>query len=527
MKKFLLLFAVAMGATSLSAQYLVEQKGYNTLDASGNRLDEPVYETSNCYYYDSNNKMSVETNAYGHYRYTYNENGSIATKETWSTSGVFYKSQVATYKYDDQGNNTEIAIESLNQAGEVTSTSGQLFEDYENGYYKVMKNTNAAGETTYEVHYDLTFNENKQLLYRIQLNKNYSTGEYDSKGLGEFYTYENNYLTEMMQAYYNAALGEGNEWSTLQGKTTYTYEDGMTKTITEWTSSRYGVTEKEWRCVYSALDASLTPANVKAEALKGNLVKVTWDAVAGATAYIVMYDNNVAEVETTEYTTPMLLDGEHQVAVLAVVNGEKKNLSDFTVVSVKDEGNLPMQNFQVLGAEKASYDNGGYVSYYYELNMSWNVPANASDITEYKVYVDFGSTYNASTGYTYGLTAEERTGVYNSVNTWETRNGFWWTNFENTEYDPDTYETVSLGSGPDCKVWICAVYASGESAPSNVVEVNIYNLAHKGESVDMIDADGNAEIEMYNLAGQRIYTTDAIPQIYIIKQDGMVKKVIK
>ena len=82
MKKILLLFAVAMGATSLSAQYLVEQKGYNTLDASGNKLEEAAYETSNCYYYDSNDKMAVETSAYGHYRYTYNENGTIATKET-------------------------------------------------------------------------------------------------------------------------------------------------------------------------------------------------------------------------------------------------------------------------------------------------------------------------------------------------------------------------------------------------------------------------------------------------------------
>ena len=101
------------------------------------------------------------------------------------------------------------------------------------------------------------------------------------------------------------------------------------------------------------------------------------------------------------------------------------------------------------------------------------------------------------------------------------------TNFENTEYDPDTYQNVSLGSGPDCKVWICAVYATGESAPSNVVEVNIYDLAQKASSVDMVDADNNEEVEMYNLAGQRIYTTDATPQIYIIKQGGMVKKVMK
>ena len=528
MKKILLLFAVAMGATSLSAQYLVEQKGYNTLDASGNKLEEAVYETSNCYYYDSNNKMAVEANAYGHYRYTYNANGTIATKETWTTSnGAFYKSQLDTYEYDAQGyDNTKISTESYNQAGEVTFTSGQLFEGYVNGQYQVMKNINAAGETTYEVHYELAFNEYNQLVSRIQLNKNYSTGEYDSKSLGEFYTYdENNFLTEMTQAYYNPSLGEGNEWSTLQGKTTYTYENGLTKTRTEWTSSRYGVTEKEWRYVYSSMDVSLIPANVEAEALKGNLVKVTWDAVAGATAYVVMYDNNVAEVETTEFTTPLLVDGEHQVAVLAVVNGEKKNISDFTKVSVKDEGNLPMQNFQVLGAEKVDYDNGGYISSYYELNMKWDVPTEASDITEYKVYVDFGSTYNAQTGYTYNLTTEEKTGVYNNVNAWTTQYGFYWTNFENTEYDSDTYQNVSLGSGPDCKVWICAVYATGESAPSNVVEVNIYNLAQETMGVDVVDAD-EAEVEMYNLAGQRIYTADA-NQIYIIKQGNVVKKVMK
>lgn len=82
MKKTLLLFAAVMAATSLSAQYLVEQKGYNTLDANGNKIEEPVYETSTCYYYDGNNKMTIETSAYGYYRYTYNENGTVATKET-------------------------------------------------------------------------------------------------------------------------------------------------------------------------------------------------------------------------------------------------------------------------------------------------------------------------------------------------------------------------------------------------------------------------------------------------------------
>lgn len=492
------------------------------------KLDEPTLYDYTRYYYNANNQNSVETTSSMHYRYNYNADGTIASREQWSNSGnAFYKSNVNAYEYDADKNMTKVTITYYNADGEATSSSGSLYEDYENGYYKVMKNISADGTVTYETHYKYTFNEANQITSSIQM----TGAEFDQPNLGTFYTYENGLLVKEFTAYYNASAAEGEEWSNVTSTTVYTYNsDNTINTSTVITDSRGMHNEVEWRHTYATMDPALIPQNLTADGtIGGNEVYLKWDAVAGASGYVVMYDNSVAEVEgKTEFITPMLKDGLHYFAVQAVVGGEKKNLSDFVTTSVKDEGNVPMENFQVLAAEKVEVESYGWISYYYNLSLSWDVPANASPISDYKVYVDKGDTWYPSTTYTSGMPEADKKETYNDVNTWVTdRQNFYWTTFEDTEWDADAGETKSLGKGPDCKLWICAIYTTGESQPSNVVEVNIYNLANGEDGIVSVKTDNSkAPVEIYNLSGQRVNNL-IDGQVYIVKQGNTVKKMLK
>lgn len=545
MKKLFTLIAATLLAVGVNAQEsgrkLVEQTGYSlysnnyvqkedgTWGYESVKLDEPTVYDYSRYYYNSKNQNSVETTSYAHYRYNYNADGTVSSREQWSNqSGTFYRSNVAAYEYDGSKNMTKMTNTYYNVAGEATSSSGTVYEDYENGQYKVMKNVDKDGNVTYETHYEYTFNDDKQILSSVQL----TGSDFTQKNIGIFYTYEGGKLVKEVQAYYTQGAEEGHEWDNVTSTTNYTYNtDGSINTRTVIADSRGMHSETEWRYSYSDLDPALTPQGLSCDgSIGGNEVYVKWDAVSGATGYVVMYDNAIAEVEgKSEFITPMLNDGEHQVAVQAIVGGEKKNLSDFVKVSVKDEGNLPMQNFQVTAAEKVDVESYGYVSQYYNLTLTWDVPEGASKITDYKVYVDKGESWNPSATYTQGMPEADKKDQYNDVNSWVTdRQNFYWTTFEDTQYDEDTYQNVSLGKGPDCKIWICAIYATGESQKSNVVEVNVYNLANGiSDAVEAPKAAGNdAPAEVYNLSGQRVNKA-AGRQMLIIKQGDTVKKVMR
>lgn len=524
-----------------SGKRLVEKMGYNLYqndyvqkeDGSWGyvptKLDEPTVYDYNRYYYNASNQNSVETSSSMHYRYIYNADGTVAIRETWNSyGGKFRKASENAYEYDANKNVVRMTTTSFEDDGSSSATGGSLYEGYENGYYTVMKNYSADGTITYEAHYQNTFNDAKQIVSSVQL----TGAEFDQLNQGTFYTYENGLLVKEVVAYYTMGAEEGHEWDNVLTTTNYTYDsEGNILTSTVITDSRGMHSEVEWRYTYSTMDPALTPQHLTADGtIGGNEVYLKWDAVAGAGSYVVMYDNSTAVVEgKNEFITPMLLDGVHYFAVLAVVGGEQKNLCDFVTASVKDAGNVPMENFQVLGAEKVDVESYGYVSTYYNLSLSWEVPAGASPISDYKVYVDKGDTWYPNTTYTMGMADADKKESYNDVNTWVTdRQNFYWSTFEDTEYDPDTWETKSLGKGPDCKLWICAVYATGESQPSNVVEVNVYNLANGGESgiIAVEGSNASAPVEIYNLSGQRVsqFTNG---QVYIVKHGNSVKKLMK
>ena len=173
------------------------------------------------------------------------------------------------------------------------------------------------------------------------------------------------------------------------------------------------------------------------------------------------------------------------------------------------------------------------VNKYYALDLSWDIPEGASTITDYKVYIDNGQSWLTTSLYTTGMPADERQDAYNDISEWNTGTRIWWTNFENTTQDPETWETISLQSGPDCKIWICAVYVTGESQPSNVVEVNVYNLANGIEEnptgIDNstpLNNNSNQAIEFFNLNGQQVSNSHG-QNVVIMRQGNQVRKIIK
>lgn len=544
MKKFFLYFALtaftAFTTTNAQAQdrKLVNMTGYNWYsntwgqlpDGSWGytpvKLDEPTLYDNYYYYYNSQNQLAIET-TYTQLRYIYNDNGTKASKETWNFSnGIFCCTMAEIYEYDEEGNIILATTNYYNADGEITNSNPVEYSGYINGYYTIMKTP------YYENHFEYVFNDDNQPTQVIQL----SGDDFSNIDQGVFYTYENGVLVKEVVATYSANAEEGHEWDNITSTTEYTYNaDGTINTRYVTTDANGSHNEIEWRYTYSTLDSSFVPQNVTADGTIGNNeVYVSWDAVPGAEKYIVMCDNTIAEVEgKTDYIVPTLKDGEHQIAVLAVVGGERKNISDFVKVSVKDEGNLPMENFKVNGASLIEEATDWGVNKYYALDLSWDIPEGASTITDYKVYIDNGQSWLTTSLYTTGMPADERQDAYNDISEWNTGTRIWWTNFENTTQDPETWETISLQSGPDCKIWICAVYVTGESQPSNVVEVNVYNLANGiEESPTGIDNstplnnNSNQAIEFFNLNGQQVSNSHG-QNVVIMRQGNQVRKIIK
>ena len=544
MKKFFLYFALtaftAFTTTNAQAQdrKLVNMTSYNwnsntwgqLPDGSWGytpvKLDEPTLYDNYYYYYNSQNQLAIET-TYTQLRYIYNVNGTKASKETWNFSnGIFCCTMAEIYEYDEEGNIILATTNYYNADGEITNSNPVEYSGYINGYYTIMKTP------YYENHFEYVFNDDNQPTQVIQL----SGDDFSNIDQGVFYTYENGVLVKEVVATYSANAEEGHEWDNITSTTEYTYNaDGTINTRYVTTDANGSHNEIEWRYTYSTLDSSFVPQNVTADGTIGNNeVYVSWDAVPGAEKYIVMCDNTIAEVEgKTDYIVPTLKDGEHQIAVLAVVGGERKNISDFVKVSVKDEGNLPMENFKVNGASLIEEATDWGVNKYYALDLSWDIPEGASTITDYKVYIDNGQSWLTTSLYTTGLPADERQDNYNDISEWNTGTRIWWTNFENTTQDPETWETISLQSGPDCKIWICAVYVTGESQPSNVVEVNVYNIANGIEEnptgIDNstpLDNNSNQAVEFFNLNGQQVSNSHG-QNVVIMRQGNQVRKIIK
>ena len=221
---------------------------------------------------------------------------------------------------------------------------------------------------------------------------------------------------------------------------------------------------------------------VALESLSGNKIRATWQPVEGATAYLVIIDGAHATVTEPEYISDGVLDGEHKVVVVAIIDGVSQNVADIHTIEVKDQGNVAMEN---LSIDKVELDvtiySSGYTVFNYNVYFSWTVPEEASTISQYTLYCDNGGSWVQQQGiYSFnnpGVNFNEMTS--NKVS-------FMRTTFQNNHMD-ENWQTIYDEGGPDCSFWLTATYESGESPISNIVKLNPYSIAVKSEAYEGTD----------------------------------------
>lgn len=501
MKKILLPLCIfAFGLTNANAEkQLVKVTNFGiTLDENGaeaGRTDNG----STTYYYNSKNQKVLETDAYGssRYIYTYTAEGELDKKYSYSWSNGWNASGYAKNVYDAEGN--LLSVDNYKLDG--TFSSSNKYSGYENGCYAKMENINGNGEAYYTATFSYTFNEQKQPLTMISY-----TGEFVSENQKTTYTYNAKGLLETESVQYSDGNGG---WMDPHSTNTYYYnEDGSINHVWQFSNGRWGAFVTDVVYTYADVDGKYAPVITSAEAGEANTVKLAWNAVEGATGYKVIFDQTVADVNETNFTTPTLLDGAHDFYVAAVVNGEVKNISEAATCNVKDEGKKPATNFAV-GNVTVGEDAYGSTAYFIE--TSWTLPTDASPITGIKVYYGESSWDYSSVE---DITATSAT---IQLGEWVVR-----------VYDYELYEYTD---GKDLPFSVVISYATGDSERSNIVVSNPHNIATSIKSVIANGANENANV--YNLSGvcvrKNVKTANAVEGlakgIYIVESGKAAFKV--
>ena len=472
-KLFLSIVAVATLTANAQVKRQVSTEQFIiTTDESGAEVKSSVGMGA-VNYYDAAGRLYMDQNAYSRNVYEYNADGTVAkrTGYVWETATGWTESSfnTYTYEYDAAGNVTK----QVSASGNYTQYSG-----YQHGEYSKMENVDAEGNVYYTVNFDLKFDAAGRIVQRDQL----MTG---SEGVSyafmrTVYTYNaDGTLATENQNYLNE---DGTAMESNWYKIVYTYNaDGSLASYRQQSNSRHGEVTYEYVLMYATYDAAYVVGNVKAEAGANNTVKVSWDAVDGATAYNVVFDQQVIPVEGTEYTTESLLDGSHDFYVQAIVGGEGRNISAAAAAAVKDTGKLPARNFTILSVEEGENEWGSVA---YNVTVQFTLPETASTITGYKVYYGEGNWDNAA------LTDPtiEGSKVTGTVQLGQ---------YAVSDYDYDTYEYIPRSEVPLCVV---ISYATGDAERSNSKSWNFAdNLPVGDDEPSPYDIDGDGKLTVSDI----------------------------
>lgn len=366
--------------------------------------------------------------------YTYDEKGLLLQKTTlsWIAANKQYKElNRETYTYDD------------------------------NGMVKTMDRLTSIG-TSFQRHYvfsDYKYKDGKAIFWHMEDIRESNTYKYDYQVITTL-DEQGRVVTENVEELDYDYPEDG--FCAYEGSA-FTYKDNGEIDTEVRTTYNYAYDKirksENYTYTYADLAPKYAPTGLKAN-VKGAEVVLSWEAVEGASSYVLTFDMQRQTVQGTSYAVKDISIGDHEFAVQAVIDGVERNASTPILVSANDPGKKAAENL-IAGEPRKSIEDTdeGTPRTFYIVPLTWTIPQGHSEIKEIRIYytsVIHGTVYQA--------VGDNRATSYS---------------LKLDEYD--VRQTDSEGvytNGADIDIYVTLVYGSGESEASNVVTLNPYNLAN-------------------------------------------------
>ena len=483
---------------TIGAQSPVSSEAVRTVKTYSYALGETRPESSDSetsYFYNSDNQLVMELTPSNMKVYHYNSAGlkdSLIAYYWNSDQKSWTLSSKNSYEYDAQ--DQLIRENSYGSTGEIASYF--LYENYVNGLYQDRKTMSPDGMSIYYwSHLDYSF-EGDDLATEIQSRIASTESANDTIILGKVdYSYTDAVKTSavfsayMDSEYYADTLGTWSE--------SYVYDGSGQLTVKSVTSvSRYGKYVQDFDYLYETYNSAYAPSGVVAALKTGNdvlpnIVEISWNAASSSdvTGYQVMCDTIVSDIITgTSYTVPSsAMNGKHIYAVLPVVSGTLRNISEMVSLTVNDEGVLPAENLKITAVSAKNEEDGSY-----DVTLTWDAPETTSAILNYRVYY---SSYDY-------IETSETEAVVNIPSYYA----------ESTNGEGDTY-------GAEISLYVVTFYETGISANSDTVTCVPYDgtITAVGEvlqatslkmypnpATDYLNFSEPVSVNIFNMHGQLV-----------------------